>query len=247
MTTKKTGITAALVSALVAAVTALGLVATAPKVETEFPSTSPATRGFGVPCDTSQFVQAQFFALGEHPWHKGALLPLEAAQEAVRATTDFRPSTFSGSYACRLIRGSSSTWSLHSWAVAVDFDAAANCLGCPTEDTEIGHEPEFVRAFTRFGFVWGGTWSRPDAMHFEYDGPPIPVRPELVPGDRGAVVKALEALLAEVGLPRKADGVYEGKDLLGVIAFQKRNHILDLEHAVVGPATWTLLEIVTDA
>lgn len=52
--------------------------------------------------------------------------------------------------------------SLHSWGLAIDFNAAWNGFGkTPTMS------PELVKCFTDAGLDWGGTWSRPDGMHFE--------------------------------------------------------------------------------
>lgn len=52
--------------------------------------------------------------------------------------------------------------SIHSWACAIDLNAATNQLGKkPTLSKG------FVKAFTDAGFEWGGSWSRPDGMHFQ--------------------------------------------------------------------------------
>lgn len=52
--------------------------------------------------------------------------------------------------------------SMHAWGLAVDFNVQTNQLGArPTMD------PRIVAIFDRWGFVWGGRWSRPDGMHFE--------------------------------------------------------------------------------
>lgn len=52
--------------------------------------------------------------------------------------------------------------SLHSWGLAVDINAAWNGLGKkPTMSKEL------VACFTDAGFDWGGTWSKPDGMHFQ--------------------------------------------------------------------------------
>ena len=56
------------------------------------------------------------------------------------------------------------TSSLHSWGVAVDVNAAWNPF-------VVGKKPTlsegFVKCFTDAGFDWGGTWKRPDGMHFQ--------------------------------------------------------------------------------
>ncbi len=79
--------------------------------------------------------------------------------------------TFDGCYNPRLKRGSSSwltagsnSWSTHSWGIAIDLNAPWNAFGQRIfEMTQ-----EFVGCFRDAGFVWGGDWSYPDAMHFQY-------------------------------------------------------------------------------
>lgn len=69
--------------------------------------------------------------------------------------------SWDGCWNIRLKRGGR-TWSLHSWAIAIDLNAAENCFGCkPKLSTE------FVKCFTDAGFEWGGTWTKPDGMHFQ--------------------------------------------------------------------------------
>ena len=52
--------------------------------------------------------------------------------------------------------------SIHSWAGAVDLNAATNGLGKkPTLSKG------FVKCFTDAGLEWGGKWPRPDGMHFQ--------------------------------------------------------------------------------
>lgn len=72
--------------------------------------------------------------------------------------------TFDGCFYPRRVRGGSS-WSTHSWAVAVDLDAPWNRFG----QTAFGMDEEVAACFEEEGFIWGGRWSgRPDAMHFQY-------------------------------------------------------------------------------
>lgn len=67
-----------------------------------------------------------------------------------------------GCYNYRRARGLQKL-STHSWGIAVDLNVAANPLGAtPTMPDEL------VRIFEDHGFLWGGRWSRPDGMHFQW-------------------------------------------------------------------------------
>lgn len=69
--------------------------------------------------------------------------------------------TWDGAYIVRNARGLKQ-WSMHAWGLAFDVNAATNRLGArPTLSAA------FVRCFTDTGLVWGGSWKRPDGMHFE--------------------------------------------------------------------------------
>lgn len=69
--------------------------------------------------------------------------------------------TWDGCFNIRSKRGAS-TYSLHSWGLAIDINSAYNRFGCvPTMD------PRLVKCFTDAGFHWGGEWNRPDGMHFQ--------------------------------------------------------------------------------
>lgn len=69
--------------------------------------------------------------------------------------------TWDGCFNIRKKRGGT-THSLHAWGVAIDINAAWNGFGKkPTMS------PELVKCFTDAGFDWGGTWSKPDGMHFQ--------------------------------------------------------------------------------
>lgn len=70
--------------------------------------------------------------------------------------------TWDGCYNIRPKRGTRATPSLHSWGLAIDINATWNRMGVmPTMS------PELVKCFTDAGLDWGGTWSRPDGMHFQ--------------------------------------------------------------------------------
>ena len=70
--------------------------------------------------------------------------------------------TFDGCFNIRNKRGLS-TPSLHSWGIAIDFNAYENPLNGKSKWTA-----QFVKCFTDAGFDWGGNWiSRTDPMHFQ--------------------------------------------------------------------------------
>ena len=69
--------------------------------------------------------------------------------------------TWDGCFNIRRKRAGASS-SLHSWGIAIDINAAWNGFGkTPTMSKEL------VKCFTDAGFDWGGTWSKPDGMHFQ--------------------------------------------------------------------------------
>ena len=75
-----------------------------------------------------------------------------------------------GCYNPRFNRGADPGYSLsrHSWGIAVDFNPSTNPYGEePTLPLEI------VEIFRRWGFSWGGGWSTPDGMHFEWYSLPL--------------------------------------------------------------------------
>jgi hypothetical protein len=73
---------------------------------------------------------------------------------------------FGGCYNARLIRGGDSGGFLsrHSFGIAIDLNTSRNTFGGRVE-----MDPRVVDIFRRWGFAWGGTWVRPDGMHFEYN------------------------------------------------------------------------------
>lgn len=79
--------------------------------------------------------------------------------------------SFDGAFNIRTVRGGVST-SKHSWAYAVDFNAADNRMGyTQMQLLQMGLRPfteKFLACFRAAGFTCGGDWvDRPDRMHFE--------------------------------------------------------------------------------
>jgi hypothetical protein len=69
-----------------------------------------------------------------------------------------------GCFNFRLVRGGTEL-SVHAWGAAVDHCPDLGRMGSAEDAATY---PRFiVEAFEAEGFVWGGNWKRPDAMHFE--------------------------------------------------------------------------------
>ncbi len=69
-----------------------------------------------------------------------------------------------GGYNFRLMRGGTRL-SMHSWGCAVDFDSARNSFGDPHPNFQ--HIPAVLDAFKAQEWTWGGTWGKPDGMHWQ--------------------------------------------------------------------------------
>jgi len=69
---------------------------------------------------------------------------------------------FDGCFNIRKVRGSKKRWSLHSFGLAVDFNASTNKMG-----TFGDMHPAVVDIFRCYGWVWGGEFKRKDPMHFQ--------------------------------------------------------------------------------
>ena len=94
--------------------------------------------------------------------NKDLIAPLSKALTALIQTGHVKElKSWDGCFNIRKKRGGS-TMSLHSWGVAIDVNAAWNCFGCRPQLSA-----GFVKCFTDNGFDWGGTWRKPDGMHFQ--------------------------------------------------------------------------------
>jgi hypothetical protein len=98
------------------------------------------------------------------PYIRGALAEVEGAGLAgALSRDDFQLA--GGCWVPRFNRGGDPGYSLsrHAWGTAIDFNPSTNRYGeVPTMPAAI------VDIFRRWGFSWGGTWTTPDGMHFEW-------------------------------------------------------------------------------
>lgn len=72
---------------------------------------------------------------------------------------------YGGCFQIRTIRERDAI-STHSWGMAIDINPDENPLGVLS--TEESMNPALVKCFTDAGFVWGGTFQRPDPQHFQW-------------------------------------------------------------------------------
>jgi len=71
-----------------------------------------------------------------------------------------------GALCVRLIRGSSSAISNHSWGTAIDIKLEGRLDGFGDDKTQFGLLL-LAELFNEEGWFWGATYSREDSMHFE--------------------------------------------------------------------------------
>ncbi len=114
----------------------------------------------------SNISTATVSIIGEVTCHRLMLPQLQAALSEIESAGlggELRAGDYGGCYVPRFIdRNPSLPLSMHAFGLAVDLNVSTNQLG-----TEGDMNPRVVEIFERWGFVWGGDWSRPDPMHFE--------------------------------------------------------------------------------
>lgn len=80
--------------------------------------------------------------------------------------------TFDGCFNMRMVRGSKTRPSIHSWGLAIDLNAGHNPLGLNRlQCRERGLTPFtelFIEVWRDAGWTCGADFKRPDLMHFEY-------------------------------------------------------------------------------
>lgn len=163
-----------------------------------------------------------------------------------------------GMLCCRLVRGSSTAISNHSWGTAIDLTLDGKLDPRGDGRTQVGLR-EIHPIFNRHGFYWGAAFGTEDAMHFEAsdalivqwskDGEfgAVPAGIDLGVqniGDRGPEVEEIQTLLnLSLGIDIDSDGVF-GKDTRSaVLEFQRLNGLT--VDGVVGPKTMDALRKVT--
>ena len=160
-------------------------------------------------------------------------------------------------FACRPIRGTSSTPSNHSWGLAVDINAPSN----PMRTEFVSDMPTWMPSlWWEYGLFWGG-WYRTtkDPMHYEFLGTPGDLREvtgrakrELggapsVPypsfGEESDRVRRVQERLVELGFdPGPIDGIYGSMTRAAVESFEGATpRLVSQADGLFGPLTWKLL------
>lgn len=127
----------------------------------------PTSRpGWGKPCDWPDMARVTFSNGTRVTVNAGIAELVEIlGNETIRRGYEIR-SGVTGGYNCRAISGTNS-WSNHSWGLALDINWDTNPWRRPlTTDMPAW----MVGLWVGYGFRWGGTYSTPDAMHYEFMG-----------------------------------------------------------------------------
>jgi hypothetical protein len=183
---------------------------------------------------------------------KLVMADIKVEQPAVHAAL-----SSAGMLCCRLVRGSTSAISNHSWGTAVDLKINGELD--PRGDNKVQFGLTLIAPlFNRHRWYWGATFPTEDGMHFEVsqqllkkwhdDGlllaghtPASTVK--MVVGDRGTNVVDLQSRLNRLGEQLEADGVFGVMTHRAVIAFQGREGLTP--DGIVGKATWRRLVELT--
>lgn len=142
---------------------------------------------FGVPGNWANFVKIELPYKMRIAWdltksvdnlwcHKKIADPLKAVFEDLLKTLGYDRivelgiDLYGGCYNYRMMRGSTKTWSRHSWAIAIDLDPARNRLRTRAPFAQFS-KPEYQTLhaiFQKHGFLNYGKTKGFDWMHFEY-------------------------------------------------------------------------------
>lgn len=177
------------------------------------------------------------------PFRVTGLAPaVDSLEEVLADIRTAEPEVFealgtAGMLCARLVRGSNSSISNHSWGMAIDLNLNGQLDNPGNGRTQVGLA-RIAPIFNRHEWYWGASFPREDAMHFEVsdqkvrkmhaDGvfgnaPEELPDPQLSLGDRGREVKLLQERLNANGSNLDADGDFGRETLAAVMAFQAAN------------------------
>lgn len=188
------------------------------------------------------------------PFKATGLAPaLDSLKQVLADIRQQEPEVFSGlgtagMLCARLIRGSTSSISNHSWGTAIDITLNGILDTRGDKKTQVGLA-RIAPIFNEHDWYWGGGFPVEDAMHFELSeqkirklhaegifGAVTTLPPSALSiGDRGQQVKQLQEKLNAQGDSLTLDGIFGPGTHAAVISFQAR-HGLNPD-GIVGPAT----------
>jgi len=204
---------------------------------------------------TNSVLKAMVATVDFGPFKATGLAPaLDSLKQVLANIRSEEPEVFSGlgtagMLCARLIRGSNSSISNHSWGTAIDLTLNGILDTRGDNKTQVGLA-KIAPIFNRDGWFWGGAFPTEDAMHFELSeqkirelhaqgvfGDSVTTLPAtaLSIGDRGQQVKRLQEKLNAQGESLTPDGVFGPGTHAAVVSFQAR-HGLNPD-GIVGPAT----------
>lgn len=159
-------------------------------------------------------------------------------------------SEYGGAYNPRPIRGSTTRWSNHAYAAAIDISPTKNGFGKGKGTMPL----PAVAAFKSEGAEWGGEYKgRTDPMHFEFVDRGSPQRtfeqwlthygvkeqPKIVgqkaPHNKdGLLIETTQQRLFDLGYPEVGDidGVWGGKTAGAIAAFRNDRHLADTSKGI---------------
>jgi hypothetical protein len=183
---------------------------------------------------------------------KTVMVDIKAEQPNVHAAL-----STAGMLCCRLVRGSTSSISNHSWGTAIDLKIQG--VLDPRGDNKVQFGLTLIAPiFKRHRWFWGAGFPTEDGMHFEIsqqllkkwhdDGLLLPGHKpastvKVMLGDRGEKVVDLQKRLNRLGAQLEADGVFGQSTHRAVIAFQGQEGLSP--DGIVGKATWKRLVDLT--
>jgi len=112
-------------------------------------------------------VMEWFPLIGQRYVNRAMVVPLYRALTEIASgpLMDYIKSRQCGIFCPRFIGWNSRrTLSFHALALAIDINWGENSYGKPGTIRGTG----IVEVFKKYGFTWGGDWSTPDDMHFQY-------------------------------------------------------------------------------
>ena len=204
---------------------------------------------------TNPTLRALITTANVGPFKVTGLTPaIDSLRQVLAEIQQAQPQVFegigtAGMLCARLIRGSASGISNHSWGTAIDITLNGILDTRGDDRVQVGLS-QIAPIFNRHGWYWGAGFPTEDGMHFELSeqrirelaaegmfgqtGTSLPPS-SLSVGDRGQQVKRLQELLNAQGESLDTDGVVGPGTRAAVIAFQARHGLTP--DGIVGPKT----------